>query len=142
MASFGLPWKRPQSTRTRARPVSSRYWEPVTVVAPPRKWRSICVECDSDPAERQPRIYWKRSGRIDTLDAHGRLLVRHDLAPPRADRGRLRRDRRLPPLARMVVDGGGRRGGQPGEPNAGLGGVRRYTFKGSLPYTLSFDLRV
>jgi len=30
----------------------------------------------------------------------------------------------------------------PGEPDTGIGGVHRYTFKGSLPYTLSFDLRV
>src|SRR5438309_12006241 len=34
--SFGLPWNMPQSTRTRAVPMSSRYCEPVTVVAPPR----------------------------------------------------------------------------------------------------------
>ena len=30
----------------------------------------------------------------------------------------------------------------PGDPTTGLGNVRRYTFKGSLPYTLSFDLEV
>ena len=29
-----------------------------------------------------------------------------------------------------------------GDPKTGVGDVRRYTFKGSLPYTLSFDLRV
>ena len=39
--SFGLPWNIPQSIRTRARSVSSRNCEPVTVVAPPRKW--ICM---------------------------------------------------------------------------------------------------
>src|SRR5438093_284192 len=41
MASFGLPWNMPQSMRMRARSVTSRNWEPVTVVAPPRKWISI-----------------------------------------------------------------------------------------------------
>jgi hypothetical protein len=30
----------------------------------------------------------------------------------------------------------------PGDPDSGIGGVRRYTFKGSLPYTLAFDLAV
>ena len=35
--SFGLPWNIPQSMRTCARSVTSRYCEPVTVVAPPRK---------------------------------------------------------------------------------------------------------
>ena len=39
--SFGLPWNIPQSTRTFARSVVRRNWEPVTVVAPPRKW--ICM---------------------------------------------------------------------------------------------------
>ena len=39
--SFGLPWNMPQSMRTRARSVTSRNCEPVTVVAPPRKWISI-----------------------------------------------------------------------------------------------------
>ena len=39
--SFGLPWNMPQSMRTLARSVTSRNWEPVTVVAPPRKW--ICM---------------------------------------------------------------------------------------------------
>src|SRR5687767_1312986 len=39
--SLGLPWNMPQSIRTRARSVSRRNWEPVTVVAPPRKW--ICM---------------------------------------------------------------------------------------------------
>jgi Polyketide cyclase / dehydrase and lipid transport len=29
-----------------------------------------------------------------------------------------------------------------GDPKTGIGNVRRYTFKGSLPYTLSFDLTV
>jgi Polyketide cyclase / dehydrase and lipid transport len=29
-----------------------------------------------------------------------------------------------------------------GDPDTGFGNVRRYTFKGSLPYTLSFDLTV
>jgi polyketide cyclase/dehydrase/lipid transport protein len=29
-----------------------------------------------------------------------------------------------------------------GDPETGVGNVRRYTFKGSLPYTLSFDLEV
>jgi hypothetical protein len=29
-----------------------------------------------------------------------------------------------------------------GDPETGVGNVRRYTFKGSLPYTLSFDLAV
>ena len=29
-----------------------------------------------------------------------------------------------------------------GDPATGLGDVRRYTFKGSLPYTLSFDMAV
>jgi hypothetical protein len=28
----------------------------------------------------------------------------------------------------------------PGDPMTGMGGVRRYTFKGALPYTLSFDM--
>src|SRR5436190_21995367 len=41
MASFGLPWNMPQSMRMRARSVTSRNWEPVTVVAPPRKRISI-----------------------------------------------------------------------------------------------------
>ena len=36
----GLPWNIPQSMRTGAA-VSSRNWEPVTVVAPPRNW--ICM---------------------------------------------------------------------------------------------------
>src|SRR6478736_8973479 len=36
--SFGLPWNIPQSIRTRARSVTSRNCEPVTVVAPPRNW--------------------------------------------------------------------------------------------------------
>src|SRR5574338_1590284 len=31
------PWKRPQSTRIRAASVSTRYFEPVTVLAAPRK---------------------------------------------------------------------------------------------------------
>jgi uncharacterized protein YndB with AHSA1/START domain len=31
---------------------------------------------------------------------------------------------------------------EPGEAQTGIGNVRRYTFKGSLPYTLSFDLTV
>jgi len=35
--SLGLPWNIPQSMRTRAREVSSRYCDPVTVRAPPRK---------------------------------------------------------------------------------------------------------
>jgi uncharacterized protein YndB with AHSA1/START domain len=30
----------------------------------------------------------------------------------------------------------------PGDPQTGLGNVRRYTFKGKLPYSLAFDLRV
>jgi hypothetical protein len=30
----------------------------------------------------------------------------------------------------------------PGDPVSHLGNVRRYTFKGALPYTLSFDMRV
>jgi uncharacterized protein YndB with AHSA1/START domain len=29
-----------------------------------------------------------------------------------------------------------------GDPDTGIGNVRRYTFKGSLPYTLAFDLAV
>jgi hypothetical protein len=29
-----------------------------------------------------------------------------------------------------------------GDPITGMGGVRRYTFKGALPYTLSFDMTV
>ncbi len=29
-----------------------------------------------------------------------------------------------------------------GDPDSGVGNIRRYTFKGSLPYTLSFDLAV
>src|SRR4051812_40794551 len=37
MASFGLPWKSPQSIRMRALSVSSRNCEPVTVVAAPKK---------------------------------------------------------------------------------------------------------
>jgi Polyketide cyclase / dehydrase and lipid transport len=31
---------------------------------------------------------------------------------------------------------------EPGSPGTGVGNVRRYTFKGALPYTLAFDLRV
>jgi uncharacterized protein YndB with AHSA1/START domain len=31
---------------------------------------------------------------------------------------------------------------RPGDAATGLGNVRRYTFKGTLPYTLSFDLEV
>ncbi|HEY7735659.1 MAG TPA: SRPBCC family protein [Candidatus Limnocylindrales bacterium] len=30
----------------------------------------------------------------------------------------------------------------PGDPVSGVGSVRRYTFKGALPYSLAFDLRV
>jgi uncharacterized protein YndB with AHSA1/START domain len=30
----------------------------------------------------------------------------------------------------------------PGEPDTGVGNLRRYTFKGALPYSLAFDLRV
>ncbi len=30
----------------------------------------------------------------------------------------------------------------PGDPTTGIGNVRRYTFKGKLPYRLAFDLRV
>ena len=29
-----------------------------------------------------------------------------------------------------------------GDPDTGIGNIRRYTFKGSLPYTLAFDLTV
>ena len=29
-----------------------------------------------------------------------------------------------------------------GDPTTGIGNVRRYTFKGALPYSLAFDLRV
>jgi uncharacterized protein YndB with AHSA1/START domain len=31
---------------------------------------------------------------------------------------------------------------RPGDPDTAIGNVRRYTFKGSLPYTLAFDLAV
>ena len=48
--SFGLPWNMPQSMRTRARSVTSRNCEPVTVVAPPRKWMSIARYGDRAPA--------------------------------------------------------------------------------------------
>ena len=41
MDSSGPPWNMPQSTSTRARPVSTRWREPVTVRAPPRKVSSI-----------------------------------------------------------------------------------------------------
>ena len=40
-ASCGEPWKRPQSMTTLARSVSSRNWEPVTVVAAPRNVRRM-----------------------------------------------------------------------------------------------------
>src|SRR5260221_1560898 len=51
MDSFGLPWNMPQSIRIRARPVVSRYWDPVTVVAPPRNWISTIVRSDRDDHE-------------------------------------------------------------------------------------------
>jgi uncharacterized protein YndB with AHSA1/START domain len=31
---------------------------------------------------------------------------------------------------------------EPGDPATGVGNVRRYSFKGALPYSLAFDLRV
>ncbi len=48
--SFGLPWNMPQSMSTRARSVTSRNCDPVTVVAPPRKWMSIARYGDRAPA--------------------------------------------------------------------------------------------
>ena len=50
--SFGLPWNMPQSIRTRARSVSRRNWEPVTVVAPPRKWICMAGHGDSPHVHR------------------------------------------------------------------------------------------
>ena len=52
--SFGLPWNIPQSMRTRARSVTSRNCEPVTVVAPPRKW--ICMARMVTARRRRARI--------------------------------------------------------------------------------------
>src|SRR5918997_5682471 len=47
----------PQSMRTRARPVSSRNWDPVTVVAPPRNWRYIPGWCHRGRPARSVRPY-------------------------------------------------------------------------------------
>src|SRR3954454_6095355 len=79
MDSFGLPWNIPQSMRTRARLVSSRNWEPVTVVAPPRKWISI------DPMVTAPPVTRVSSGTMciesaersfaELLAAFGDLVV-------------------------------------------------------------------
>ena len=53
--SFGPPWNIPQSTRMRAWPVSRRNWLPVTVVAAPRKWRSMARMVPPPGAEDRPR---------------------------------------------------------------------------------------
>ena len=39
------PWNSPQSTSTRACPEASRYFEPVTVPAAPRKVSAIAIAC-------------------------------------------------------------------------------------------------
>src|SRR5436309_3757668 len=118
MASFGLPWNIPQSIRTRARPVSSRYWEPVTVVAPPRKWRSICGVCigrsgfargsadgaHDDRIERDRGEQQREVGDripVEPDRARGRLLLRVAATPQAV---RLAQEQRAEPDRRHAVE--------------------------------------
>ena len=81
------PWNMPQSTRTRALPVSTRWREPVTVRAPPRKVSSmsgsshIAVDADRDP--------WHDGGHVP----HERLATPRGGVPRRARRPRPARHR-------------------------------------------------
>ena len=86
------PWNMPQSMRTRARPVSTRWREPVTVRAPPRKVSSM--HRSSHIAIQPTACAWHDGGHDPTPSG---------LAQPR---GRVpRRARRPRPARRRAGDG-------------------------------------
>ena len=122
--SLGLPWNIPQSMRTRARSVSSRNCEPVTVVAPPRKW--ICMARHGDSATARPwpprilrRAWDMRSVERsfgELLAAFGDLVVARRRGAP-ADAAGEARSRRVVRRYRAPatrVRGGARRARRPG----------------------------
>src|SRR5262245_50014448 len=140
-ASLGLPWNMPQSIRTFAADVSSRNCDPVTVVAPPRKWSFIRRIVPRGvprvhPAARLRRIIGRTIwGWSDNAMASYSFVTEWRLGAPIervydtiADAtawpswwpGVVSVDEIRPPADRV-----------------GRGRVLRYTFKGKLPYSLS-----
>src|SRR4029079_10085768 len=98
--SLGPPWDIPQSIRIRAWSVTSRNWEQVKVVAPPRNWISTGASCHASRA-----AFIRGRGEVAGSPASAEVLAASDPGqavptPDRADRTPLSRGRRAPPPRR------------------------------------------
>src|SRR6266850_2571001 len=52
-----MPWNRPQSTSTRARSASIKYFEPVTVPAAPQKESVAIIAILNEPWRRSEKVF-------------------------------------------------------------------------------------